>query len=91
MSVLTMQERLRREVSTLPEDLSREVFDFLMYVRDRQTEEDFLREQIEAAEAYRRNHPEDVMIMTAEEWEAATATREIKGRSVIREDIRVAA
>ena len=144
MSVLTMQERLQREVSTLPEDLAREVFDFLVYVRDQQTEDDFWREQIEAAEAYRHDHPEDVMIMTAEEWEAnmegkLTAVferdgqwwigyveelpgantqgetleearenlveaiqlvieanremtcREIEGRSVIREDIRVAA
>jgi hypothetical protein len=72
MSVLNVREELQREISSLPEDLVREVLDFLMYVRDRQTEEDFLHEQIEAAEAYRREHPEDVIIMTAEEWEAAT-------------------
>ncbi len=47
-----------------------------MYLRERQSEEDFLREQIEIARVYRRAHPDEVMTVTAEEWEAATAPTE---------------
>ena len=69
MSVLNIRELLQREIAGLPEDLVREVFDFLMFVRERRTEEKFLWEQVEAAETYRRAHPDEVIRATADEWE----------------------
>jgi hypothetical protein len=76
MSSMTVQELIQFEIAQLPETLAREVLDFVMYLRERQSEEDFLKEQIEIAEAYRRAHPDEVFTMTAEEWEAATAPTE---------------
>jgi hypothetical protein len=70
---MTIQELIQFETARLPEKLAREVLDFVMYLRERQSEEDFLREQVEIAQAYRRAHPDEVVTMTAEEWEAATA------------------
>jgi hypothetical protein len=76
MSTVNTRELLQREIAVLPDDLLGEVFDFLMFVRERHSEEDFLWEQVEAAQAYQRAHPEDMTIATAEEWEAATAPHE---------------
>ena len=72
MSTLTTRELLQREIAGLPEDLLREVFDFLMFVRERRTEEEFLWEQVEAAQTYRQAHPNEVITATADDWEAAT-------------------
>ena len=76
MKSLTVQELIQVEIAQLPEKLAREALDFIMYLRERQSEEDFLWEQVEAAQAYQRAHPEDVIIATAEEWEAATMPHE---------------
>jgi hypothetical protein len=76
MKSMTVQELIQFEIAQLPEKLAREALDFILYLRERQSEEEFLREQIESAEAYQRAHPEDVIIATAEEWEAATAPHE---------------
>ena len=76
MKSMTVQEMIQFEIAQLPEKLAREALDFIMYLRERQSEEDFLSEQIKIAEAYQRAHPEDVIIATAEEWEAATAPHE---------------
>jgi hypothetical protein len=76
MSALSSREFLQREIAALPEDLLREAFDFIMYLRERQSEENFLKEQVEIALAYRRAHPDEVMTVTADEWEAATAPAE---------------
>lgn len=73
MKSMTVQEMIQLEIAQLPEKLAREALDFIMYLRERQSEEDFLWKQVEAAEAYQRAHPEDIIIATAEEWEAATA------------------
>jgi hypothetical protein len=76
MKSMTIQELIQFEIAQLPDKLAREALDFIMYLRERQSEEEFLWEQVEAAQQYRREHPEDVIIMTAEEWEAATVLAE---------------
>lgn len=73
MKSMTAQELIQFEIAQLPEKLAREVLDFVMFLRERQSEEDFLSEQVEIARAYRRAHPDEIVTMTAEEWEAATA------------------
>ena len=76
MKSMTVQELIQFEITQLPEKLAREALDFVMYLRERQSEEDFLKEQIEIAQAYRRAHPDEVVTMTADEWETATAPTE---------------
>lgn len=76
MKSMTIQELIQFEIAQLPEKLAREALDFIMYLRERQLEEDFLEEQVEIARAYRRTHPDEVMTVTADEWEAATAPTE---------------
>jgi hypothetical protein len=72
MKSMTVQELIQFEIAQLPEKLAREALDFILYLRERQSEEDFLKEQVEIARAYRRAHPDEVMTVTADEWEAAT-------------------
>jgi len=76
MRSMTVQELIQFEIAQLPEKLAREALDFIMYLRERQSEEDFLNEQVEIARAYRRAHPDEVITVTAEEWEAATEPTE---------------
>lgn len=76
MKAMTIQEMIQFEIAQLPDQLAREALDFIMYLRERQSEEDFLKEQVEIARAYRRAHPDEVMTVTADEWEAATAPTE---------------
>jgi hypothetical protein len=76
MSSMTVQELIQLEIAQLPEKLAREALDFIRYLRERQSEEDFLKEQVEIARAYRRAHPDEVITMTADEWGAATEPTE---------------
>ena len=41
MSRQLVQELIQVEIAKLPENLAREVFDFILYLRDRQSEETF--------------------------------------------------
>lgn len=76
MKAMTIQELLQFEIAQLPDKLAREALDFVMYLRERQSEEEFLWQQAEAALAYQQAHPEDVIVATAEEWEAAITLHE---------------
>lgn len=77
MSVSTpevdVRELLRQEIEALSESVVAEVLDFVLFVKTRRSEEAFLWQQVEAAQALRKRHPEDVQTVTAEEWEALTA------------------
>ncbi len=69
---LNTRELLQQEIASLPETLTEEVFDFVLFVKARRAEESFLWEQVEAARAYRRDHPDEVVTASADEWEATT-------------------
>jgi hypothetical protein len=69
MATTAMQEILEQEIATLPETLAAEVYDFVMFLKDRHTEEDFLWRQVQAAQEHRREHPEEVITVTADEWD----------------------
>lgn len=73
MADLTVHEMLKQEIEMLPEELAEEVFDFLLFVKARHAEEDFLWRQAEEARAHRREHPDEVSTASAEEWEQTTA------------------
>lgn len=72
MATLNTRELLQQEISSLPESLAEEVFDFVLFIKARRAEEAFLWEQVEAAQAYRRAHQDEAITSTAEEWEADT-------------------
>lgn len=73
MAAIMQRELLRYEVDTLPEPIAAQVLDFVMFVKARHAEEAYLWQQVEATRVYRREHPEDVITVTAEEWDAVTA------------------
>lgn len=73
MRTTTVHQRLKSEVDLLPDDIASEVFDFLLFVKERRAEEAFLWQQVEATHKYRQQHPEDVMTVTAEEFDKLTA------------------
>ena len=67
------RELLKNEVATLPEPIAAEMLDFVLLVKARHAENAFLWQQVEATRARRREHPEEVVTVTAEEWDAVTA------------------
>lgn len=73
MSTSTIQNMLQHEIATLPDDLAASVYDFVLYMKARYTEDTFLWNQVEQALAYRQSHPEEVQSLSAEEWLHATA------------------
>ncbi len=72
MSTLTLQERLQHEVESLPPSLIEEILDFILFVKARRVEEDFLWQQVEKTRLYREQDPNNVMTVTAEEWDDLT-------------------
>jgi len=72
MATLTLQEMLKREVDLLPEVLAEEVLDFILFVKEQRAEGTFLWRQVEEAQAYRQQNPEDVSVVTAEQWDEIT-------------------
>jgi hypothetical protein len=72
MNTLNVREMLLREVKLLPEELAEEVFDFVLFVKEHHEEELFLWNQANEARAYRQQNPQDVISVTAEEWDKAT-------------------
>ena len=72
MKTKPARDLLRQQVETLTEDMAEEVLDFVLFMRARRNEDEYLWHQSEEARAYREQHPEDVVISTAEEWEKAT-------------------
>ncbi len=79
MAAIMAYELLKHEVETLPIPLAEQVLDFIMFTKSRYAEEAFLWKQVEAAQARRRKHPEEVMTVTAEEWETITAHLDNEG------------
>lgn len=73
MAAVSTRELLLQEIRTLPDALSEEVFDFLLFIKARHAEESLLWQKVEEAQAYRRQHPEEVVTVTAEEWDQVTA------------------
>lgn len=72
----TVHETLREEVDGLPEALAQEALDFVLFVKNRHAEDQFLWAQVEQAQRHRAEHPEEVMTVTAEEWEKLTGEGE---------------
>jgi hypothetical protein len=79
ISSRTVQETLRDEIADLPEPLAQEALDFVLFVKSRHAEEKFLWSQVEETEKHRREHPEEVMTVTADEFDRLTADREDEG------------
>ncbi len=70
---MTVHEMLQQEIETLPPNLAEEVFDFVLFVKARHVEEGFLWQQVQETRAYRQRQKEEVMTVTAEEWDKLTA------------------
>ena len=68
----TIHQKLKREIETLPDTLAESVFDFVLFIKARHSEEVALWQEVEATRAYRLQHPDEVHTVTAEEWEKAT-------------------
>jgi hypothetical protein len=73
----TVQRLLQQEIRTLPEELTAEVLDFVQFLKARRVEDHFLWQQVEETYAYREQHPEEVLTMTAEEFLALTDVDDI--------------
>jgi hypothetical protein len=68
----TVHEALREEIAGLPEPLAREALDFILFVKDRHAEEQFLWAQVEETRRHRAEHPDEVTTVTADEWDRLT-------------------
>ena len=73
----TVQRLLQQEIQTLPDELTTEVLDFVQFLKTRRMEDRFLWQQVEETYAYREQHPEEVLTMTAEEFLTLTDTDDI--------------
>lgn len=73
MTQLVARDLLRRAIDDLPDDLAREVLDFVLFVQARRVEEAQLWEEVEATQRYRQEHPEHVQTVSADEWDRLTA------------------
>lgn len=78
MSSSTVYDVLKQEIDALSEELAAEVLDFVLFVKAQPAEELFLWQQVEAAQTYRQQHPDEVFTVTAEEWEENSAYLEDK-------------
>ncbi len=73
MKTRPVREILRQQVEGLTEEMAQEVLDFVLFMRARRKEDEYLWQQAEETRAFRELHPEDVVIATADEWDKATA------------------
>jgi len=80
MNSQTVQELLQSEIEALPEPLAEEVLDFVLFVKGRRAEEEFLWQQVRASHEQRRQHPDEVKTITAAEWDALTAHLDAEAR-----------
>jgi len=69
----TVQEALREEIAELPEPLAQEALDFILFMKSRRAEDQFLWSQVEETRRHRADHPEEVMTVSADEWDRLTA------------------
>lgn len=72
MTTSTLHEILKREVDLLPDALAEEVLDFIMFVKEQRLEGTFLWRQVQETQAYRKQNPEDVSVVTTDQWDEAT-------------------
>ncbi|MCU0493672.1 MAG: hypothetical protein MUD01_18950 [Chloroflexaceae bacterium] len=72
MTTANVHDMVKQEVDTLPDVLAGEVLDFVFFLKARYAEEAFLWTKVEEAQQHRRQHPEEVQTVTAEEWEQLT-------------------
>lgn len=73
------RDLLQRAIDDLPDDLAREVLDFVLFVRARRAEEAQLWDEVEATRRYRQAHPDDMQTVSAEEWDRLTAHLDEEG------------
>ena len=73
MATQSVREMLQDEITSLPESLAEEVLDFVLFVKSKREENEFLWQQVEVARGHRAQDPDDVKTVTAEEWDALTA------------------
>ncbi len=73
MSNRTVQQTLQDEIAGLPEPLAQEALDFILFVKARHADEKFLWAQVEETQRHRKDHPDEVMTATADEWDRLTA------------------
>ena len=71
MTTSTLHEILKREVDLLPDALAEEVLDFIMFVKEQRAEGTFLWRQVQETQAYRKQNPEDVSVVTKDQWDEA--------------------
>ena len=70
MTPTAMRETLKRQLDTWPDELVEYIFDFAQFMADDQpAEEAFLWQKVEEAQAYNKQHPEDVKTVTVEDWD----------------------
>lgn len=72
MTTANVHALVKQEVDTLPDGLAAEVLDFVLFLKQRHAEEQFLWQQVEASREYRSRNPDDIQTVTAEEWERLT-------------------
>jgi hypothetical protein len=75
----TARDALRDEIADLSEPLAQEALDFVLFVKNRHAEEQFLWSKVEETQKDWREHPEEVMTVTAEELDRLTAHLEDEG------------
>lgn len=73
MRASDIREALTHEVASLPDALAQEALDFILFVKARHAEEQHLWAEVERTRAHRAEHPEEVVVATADEFDAATA------------------
>jgi hypothetical protein len=69
----TLHEMLQQEIKTLSPAMIEEILDFVLFIKARRAEEVFLWEQAEETRVYRQQHPDEVLTVTADEWDKLTA------------------
>ncbi len=72
MATASVRETLKRDVDTWSDDLVENVIDFVHFItEDSQAEENYLWQKVEEAHAYDREHPDGIVTVRVEDWDAA--------------------
>jgi hypothetical protein len=75
----TVQQTLQDEIAGLPDPLAQEALDFILFVKARHAEENYLCTQVEETQRHRQAHPDEVVTATADEWDRLTADEKDAG------------
>ena len=77
---MTVHEQIKQEVDLFPNDLAQMALELILFIKaqypaidDERLEEDFLWQKVLETKQYRQQHPEEVVTVTAEEWEKLSA------------------